>query len=390
MFSLVESVLPADAADAVWLTEIKKSAIRGQTDWKLKLNAYLHGLTVGKAARPEAVALVRHNIDACPEKESWGTIVVLPMLWPIVISIVVMGNVVLTWSGTYYWIALSLVAMVAGATTWRLPWLSNLDRYSRVLIAATLAGYLSIQVFSGAWLTSGLVQALSQRTFQQEWRRLSGDPQGFPMLRSFARDNYAVEVILGDVNSGWAETEMKIPGNSPASMSLQSGYCQMNMNRTRVLREFGPALQAEIVLWTQGVMMHEFAHCLDTKRDMRGFNGQSPSTFALAPSDAKGVTDVRTYIAATERASTMLWREALADIFAVGYWRLSASPEEAAKLALTLRGKRSVDSAAGDRAHATMCWIDQAVRSPLPGSYKDLMKWSDGLRSAGSCSTRSS
>lgn len=390
MFDLVKTVLPATAVDSAWLRDLKQSALQGKLEWKLKLHSYLQGIT-GKAERPEAVALVQHAVDECPEKGIPISHLVTPMLWALMISIATMSNVVLTWGSFPFWVLLPLVTVAAGATAMHMPWLNRalcfrLGRLERIVSIGIYATYLGFAVYFIPWATSLVMPALSQSNFQQERIRLNNDPQGFSALRIFARDNYSVEVVLGDVQSGWADTELSVPGGSVASMSLQSGYCQMNMNRARVQREFGPSQQSDAVLWTQGVMMHELAHCLDTRRDMPGFNGSPPATFALAPSEAaSGVIDAQTYIAAGRKGSTMLWREALSDIFAVGYWRLSTSSERAERLTLRLRAKRA-EAAGSDKAHATMCWIDQAAQAPLPGSYKALLSWADQLRATGRCS----
>ncbi|WP_150124100.1 hypothetical protein [Cupriavidus nantongensis] len=394
VFDLVLTVLPATAADSAWLRDVKHSALQGKLEWKLKLASYLQGIA-GKAERQEAVALVQHAVDECPEKGVPFAHIAMPMLWALMISVATMSNVVLTWGASPFWILLPLVVVVAGATARNMPWLNRamffrLGRLERTVSIGVYGTFLGVMaVYFIPWTTSLVMPALSQGRFQQERIRLNDDPQGFATLRAFARDNFAVEVVLGDVLSGgWAETELSIPsGGSPASMSLASGYCEMNMNPARVQREFGPSQKIDAPLWTRGVMMHEFGHCLDTRRDLPGFNGRPPATFALAPIDANGVVDARTYIAAGRKRSTMLWREAFSDIFAVGYWRLSTSSEHAARLTQMLRAKRA-ENAALDKAHATMCWIDQAAQAALPGSYKDLVSWADQIRSSKSCSTQ--
>ncbi|CAN7779996.1 hypothetical protein LJR296_007935 [Cupriavidus necator] len=395
VFDLVLTVLPATAADSAWLRDLKQSALQGKLEWKLKLNSYLQGIG-GKAERHEAVALVQHAVDECPEKGIPFSQLVMPMLWALMISVATMSNLVLTWGSFPFWVLLPLVMVVAGVTAMNMPWLNRamcfrLGQLDRLVSIGMYAAYLGIAVYYVPWATSVVMPVLSQSKFQQERVRLNDDPQGFAALRAFARDNYGVEVILGDVLSGgWAETELSVPASgSPASMSLGSGYCQMNMNRARVQREFGPSQENDAVLWTQGVMMHEFGHCLDTRRDMPGFNGRPPATFALAPTEASGVIDAQTYLAAGRKGSTMLWREAFSDIFAVGYWRLSTSSEHAERLTQRLRAKRT-ENAGNDKAHATMCWIDQAAQAALPGSYKDLMSWADQIRSSTNCSMHAS
>lgn len=392
VFSLLKCAVPAAAVDAAWLEQVRISALQGRAEWKLKLDAYLHGLETGKAERAEAIALVRTAVAECEERCVPNVLLALPFLLAVAASVLALGSMVITWGASLYWVWIPLVFLVGVIAAGQIPSLSSafsyrLGRVERWVCVGAYAAYVVVAVLGASNLTSFIMQGLSQVRFNEARNRLNNDPQGFPMLRTFARENYGVEVVLGDRESGWAQTEMMIPGASVATMSLESGYCEMNMNRQRVMREFGPVQATDPTLWIQGVMMHEFAHCLDAYRDMPSFNGRPPSTFALSPADARNVTNVQTYIAATRKGSTMLWREALGDIFAIGYWRLAASPGQADLLAARLRAKRAED-AGTDKVHATMCWIDKAVRTPLPASNKDLLRWADQIRSSSACSTR--
>lgn len=392
VFSLLKCVVPATAVDSAWLAQVRISALQGRPEWKLKLDAYLQGLETGKAERADAIALVRTAVAESVERCVPNVYLALPFLLAVAASVLALGRVVITWGTSLYWVWVPLVFLVGAIAAGQIPSLSRafsyrLGRVGRSVCVCVYAAYVVVAVLSASYMTSVLMQVLSQVRFNDARNRLNNDPQGFPMLRTFARENYGVEVVLGDRESGWAQTEMMIPGASVATMSLESGYCEMNMNRQRVMREFGPVQANDATLWIQGVMMHEFAHCLDAYRDMPGFNGRQPSTFALSPADARNVTDAVTYIAATRKGTTMLWREALGDIFAVGYWRLAALPGHAELLASTLRAKRAEDAGV-DKIHATMCWIDNAVLAPLPASNKDLLRWADQIRSSSVCSTR--
>lgn len=392
VFTLLKCVVPVTAVDAAWLAQVRLSAIQGRPEWKLRLDAYLHGLEIGKAERADAIALVRTALAECPEPGVPRIFMVLPILWAVAASIPSVGLLVITWGRTLYWMWIPLVFLVGAIAAGQIPSFSpafsfRLSRFGRSVLIWAYAAYVLVAVFVASSVTSEIMQARSQFRFNEARKLLNDDPRGFPMLRAFARENYGVEVVLGDRDSGWAQTEMQIPGASVATMSLGSGYCEMNMNRQRIMREFGPVQANDPTLWIQGVMMHEFAHCLDAYRDMPSFNGRPPSTFALSPADAGDVTDARTYIAATRKGSTVLWREALGDIFAIGFWRLAASPGQADLLAARLRAKRAED-AGTDKGHATMCWIDMAVRASLPASNKDLLRWADEIRSSSACSTR--
>ncbi|MDT1883195.1 hypothetical protein FPK44_20885, partial [Acinetobacter baumannii] len=112
---------------------------------------------------------------------------------------------------------------------------------------------------------------------------------------------------------------INIPNASPASMQAASGYCILNLSPQNVLNTV-PSL-VDKTLWVQGIMMHEFAHCLDRARDLPNKNSLTPlSTLSIAPEQAKKVTDIQSYLQIERSDQTQLWREAVSDIFAVGYW----------------------------------------------------------------------
>ena len=111
------------------------------------------------------------------------------------------------------------------------------------------------------------VQWVSIEQFKADRSAFVADPQGFPMLRKLAREQYGVEVVLGDAEQSWASTTVNLPNASVASMALRPGYCHLSLHRANVLRGFEPVGQVDPALWVQGVMLHEFAHCLDGARD---------------------------------------------------------------------------------------------------------------------------
>jgi len=77
-----------------------------------------------------------------------------------------------------------------------------------------------------------------------------------------------------------------------------------------------------------------------------------------------------------------LWREALADTFAVGYWRIRY-PKEASSLEKILIKKRKD----GDKTHRTDCWIKQAAKENSPVSGKELFTWALKIRNTEKCFT---
>ena len=134
----------------------------------------------------------------------------------------------------------------------------------------------------------------------------------------------------------------------------------MSWNQETFLQTFGPSENKNNPLWTQGIMMHEFAHCLDLARDFPPFGEHTYKVASIAPIDARAIDNIETYLSAAEKKTTGLWREAFADIFAIGFWRL-IEPSKALEMAKDLRTHRT-NNASDDPIHATACWIDASLK----------------------------
>ncbi|WP_338879949.1 hypothetical protein [Ralstonia pseudosolanacearum] len=398
LFELIAAVAPATSADKEWLAKMHKLACQRRQGWRLQVDAYLAGLATGGAASREAIALVRARLEDYRDSGIGTVDVFAPLFWISIISATVVSGLKLTRHLKYPWDLILmhssglLLLIFVGALVWargrrflnreQNPALGWTGRAAGILFSSA---YLFLSVCFIAWLVGNGVKESSVEAFRADRGRFLADPQGFPMLQEFAKSYYGVDVVLGDVDESWASTSANLPGSSIASMMLVSGYCRMSMYRGHLAENFPPAPDVDMVSWAHGVMMHEFAHCLDEYRDLPGEAGKPAGTLSLAPTDAKGVSTIATYLKATEAHSTVLWREALADVFAVGYWRLAMVPGEAAKMIASLRAIR-VSHAGEDAVHGTACWIDRAAKAPMPASYQELLRWADALRSSATCS----
>ncbi|MGM7374882.1 hypothetical protein ACOI3T_32610, partial [Acinetobacter baumannii] len=102
------------------------------------------------------------------------------------------------------------------------------------------------------------------------------------------------------------------------------------------------------------------------------------------PEQAKKVTDIQSYLQIERSDQTQLWREAVSDIFAVGYWKLKTDHDHYKSLVNSLynyRAERSSD----DPEHGTMCFIKAAMNSKIPLSEEKLFEWSDEIRRTAKC-----
>ena len=212
------------------------------------------------------------------------------------------------------------------------------------------------------------------------------DSQGFPWLKELAREQYKIGIVPTETpdNLEFAPAALTYFLSAPAAeMYISPGYCRLHMLPGKVLDSFNAIGQVDHNIFVQGVMLHEFAHCLDVSRDMPTFDQKVIGTRSLAPTDATKVKDLESYLEAEKTDRTKLWREAVADTFVVGYWKLT-EPEIARDLIATLRRKRAEEADSGP-THATMCWIDQAAGAAKPSSIAALFKWADELRTSAQC-----
>jgi hypothetical protein len=314
----------------------------------------------------------------------WSSLL-LPIAWTAVVSSVTVVRGSLGGSTTPLIALLAASAVIGGLWAALLPWpgRGNVPRQEAwrrpfsICGTAVLASVLAVLIPSSV---VPLARHLSIKEFNTARAIFLEDPQGFVFLQELARKDYGIEVVLGDAGQSWASTALA----SAASMRIEPGYCTLSFAPANVLRGFDSvANEADKTALIQGVMMHEFAHCLDGSRDMPAFGENRVGTRSLAPGDASQVRTLREYLDADAHQATQLWREAVADVMAVGYWKLTA-PDSAPGLIAGLRQKRA-KTADSDPAHATMCWIDYANQFEAPKSAATLFGWADNLRGEALC-----
>ena len=301
-----------------------------------------------------------------------------PIPWVVLVSLVALSSrIILNDWPLFLCLGIALV-VASGMWARKQPCITQYKRpLDRHLVIVSLALLASVAVYATAFMSGWLLEKLSVARYEAARSAFMEDPQGFPFIKQFAREHYGVHIVLADATSGWNQNTVALPHSVIARMRVEPGYCELRFNLVNVRDRFaGPNPQSQI----KGVLVHELAHCLDLSRDAPAFaGGGGIGTRSLAPSDAAKVTTLEEYLASAARLPTQRWREALADIFAVGFWRLSDL--HAAQLVADLRDRRT----AGDAAHATTCWIDQAAAAPMPPSMQTLLSWADAIRAAAPC-----
>lgn len=303
--------------------------------------------------------------------------VLKPIAWIALVSLVALasraiGNDGLLLGGL--WLAL---AIAAGSWALKQPWIVNTGRpiERRIGIALSVA-LIPVLTYTVALVSGIVLERLSSERYATARAAFIADPAGFPFIKRFAFEHYGAHVVLSSATSGWNTNTITLPHSIPALMYVGPGYCDLVLNPTNVLKGF---TGRDARPWIKGVMVHELAHCLDVSRDMPSFTGRSIGTRSLAPGEAIKTSTLEKHLEAGSRLPTQIWREALADSFAVGFWRMTEPAAD--QLVADLQTKR----AGGDAAHSTNCWIEQAAKAPLPGSMPELLPWADAIREAAIC-----
>ncbi|WP_155641466.1 hypothetical protein [Xylella fastidiosa] len=369
-----------------WIADLEHRAYKKQLGWQADADSYLHGLVAAGALSTDAAASCRKHLTPCIS-ESMRHLIFWPIAWVVIIATMTVAWLTLVDNKPFVIVLVLLTAVASGMWASMRP---SLNRYSNsrkrgfrkplFVVLCTVMAFLAIfQMTNSVGL---LMKHVSIKQFNADRSAFMTDPQGFPMLHKLAREQYGVEVVLGDAEDSWAYTTLMVPGASVASIGIGPGYCVLNFNKSNVLYGFKPASQVDSVMLVQGVMIHEFAHCLDGSRDMPAFGQKAVGVRSVAPSDVPNVKDIQSLVEAGTRPTTKLWRESVADIMAVGFWKLAA-PNAAHELAAELRQKRA--DAKHDTTHATMCWIDFANQATPPSSTGELFEWADKLRNQAPC-----
>jgi hypothetical protein len=260
------------------------------------------------------------------------------------------------------------------ATTWTYLFGATVTAASAGAIGVFIPGFMGVTAQQAAY-----------KTFLRQQQAFAADPGGFPWIRGFAKREFNADVVLASPQDSWSRTALQLVGSSPAFMSSGNALCELSISRESIVASFSIRPDQDRNSWVRGIMMHELAHCLDVRRDFQGPAGVWTDTLSIAPVDREDVRDGPSYYyVAARRNSTQLWREAVADAMAIGYWRLDTKPDTAHALIATLKAKRA-QALKDDPTHGTMCWIDSASTADPPSSNETLFAWADKLRLTSVC-----
>lgn len=207
--------------------------------------------------------------------------------------------------------------------------------------------------------------------------------QGFLKIKKFAESQFGIPLRLGGYEESWALTTLTIPQASVASLRTETGYCTINLSGPNLHNMYQRSkYSGPFQDWKLLTLAHEFAHCIDRTRDLSPSMGMTiRNTNSIAPAARLEVKDIYSFLDAEEKAPTQLWREAFADLFAVGYMYVE-DPQIGLKLEDSLINYRKIRK---DKIHSTSCWLEYARDKAKPKTPDDLLLWANDMRIKAPC-----
>lgn len=391
LYSMIkETPLDENAAGSDFLKSLHTDARTNSRNWQERLDVYLHCLADRGAINAAQVNVLLELASECPmpAPPTWSFF--SPALWILVGAVSVLGWSTYSLGRVQLLVFMLIVVLAGGYTGWIL--------YSRPYRQPPRSSHIKLQVFivvamaAIAVFFATIIPAMAKECYFAyvmhehglDVKRFAAAPDGLATTQKMAKQEFGINVVLNYPENNWVQTALALPGSSPASVNTAPGYCLLNINSKSLAANFDleePKLRSS---WLEGVLIHEIFHCRDLERDLRTLDGHHKkiATHSLAPSGANSITDLYSYIEASQEDSTKLWREAYADIAAIGYWKIRA-PADAETLISALHKKRA--DSTYDTVHQTTCWIEHARQGIAPLSLAQLPDWADEIRNGATC-----
>jgi hypothetical protein len=391
LYTMIEEPALNVAGPATFLQSLHRSALANSQNWQERLDVYLQCLSDRRVIDANQVAELLALASKCPVPLPTCWTVLSPVAWIVIGSFSLLGWLTYSVSGEQLVLFVLVTGLCGGYLGWniyhrpkRQPYLPN-HGYQPIFLAGSMAAASVCLSILLPELAKELHFAYVKYRHTLEVKRFSEDPEGMPKVRKLAKEQFGVNLVLNYPDNNWVNTALALPGlSSPASTDPAPGHCILNIDRNSLRDDFGVSDAKMRSPWIMGVLIHEISHCADMGRDLGTLDSDSSviATHSLAPSAAIFAKDIQSYIQTANQPASRLWREAYADIAAIGYWKV-AEPVNASSLGNALRQKRV--TATDDVDHMTTCWIDHALSTPGPPTIARLPQWADEMRSTARC-----
>lgn len=263
---------------------------------------------------------------------------------------------------------------------------SRIDVLMNVITGAFVSGTFSLISVIGVGVVPLIVRYYSVEQYQSELSRYKNEPDGFTYIKSIAKQNFGVNLILADANVGWMDTQFESPMRSPASVNVGPGFCEMRIFPSGVESQ-GVGSKYELQAWLRGVQIHEIGHCIDMQRDFNSDNELVSHPKSMPPLRSGEVASIGLWGSPASKQ----WREAYSDLLAIGYWHLEY-PMIFEKLYSQIVSKRreGIYAKHSDLTHDTSCWLAWGAKNEYPRNLKDLPTWAETIREKAPCKVTAS
>jgi hypothetical protein len=243
------------------------------------------------------------------------------------------------------------------------------------------------------------INVYDQKKYTENYIKLLNSVE-FKEISKLGKD-HNVYIQLGNTDTAWSKTRLVLPEASNASMYLNNGYCGLNYDDessysmknsiNKYLSEHD-LRNNQFDLAKLSIMVHEFGHCIDMKRDFISFNtAQIPKQktliigkIAIMPKMRSQVHDIESYLLLAKKST--LWKEVFADVYSAGYMYAN-HPAVAQELTKGLREYRSKNKKE-DPEHDSSCYLSLVMTSAKPKSNEELIKWTDKIRENKKCDSK--
>lgn len=289
---------------------------------------------------------------------------------------------------TYFYIAILylLTVLVSYYFSWII--FSTTSNKKELIVLSSIISLFAVPVcmylLSFAFMNT--VFSVEKSKFEKEHLTEQESNSSYLSIQKFAKEFYNAPLVLGSYEESWALTNLNIPQASPASLRSGAGYCTINMSKPNLQYMYSRSSQViNYTDWERLIFAHELSHCLDRAADLPvGLGEDIKGLTSLAPSVRKDVkfNDIHTFLKAEVNEETQLWREAYADVFAIGYMYLEKNGQisELRDSLIAYRNSRKEDV-----THYTSCWLEFSKTIDGPKTGFDLKDWANEIRTEAPC-----
>lgn len=231
-------------------------------------------------------------------------------------------------------------------------------------------------VAGSSYLALGVINSITGMYAKDDDRKNRSNEEVATFAKDFLKDNYNMPLSLSKTNKIWLNTYTNLGGTtgSPASIYPSPHICELIYSDRNVDRWLSIDENDFNSVMKKLVVIHEIGHCVTIGNDYLGITDRGELTSgkrSIPASERDSIKTVEEITKNEESKSTQLYREGLADTFAIGFARLN-HPNEVKKIYEYMIKKRHD----GSVIHRTGCWLKYAVEAEMPNSNADLRDWS--------------